>query len=468
MKKYDFGLIGLGVMGRNFILNIAEKGYSALGYDIDKQKIKSLETEASGLNVKGKNSLDEFVAGLSQPRKIMMLVPADVVDKVIDEMLSLLDTNDMIIDGGNSHPYDTRRRMEKSNEMGIRYIGVGISGGPEGARRGPSMMPGGDKDAYEHIKNIFEKVAIKVNGSPCVAYLGSGFSGHFVKTVHNGIEYGIMQLISESYDLMKNGLKLTNKEMQSVFESWNKGKLESYLVEITAHILSRKDKETGGYLVDHILDSAKQKGTGKWTSQLAMDLQVPVPSIDIAVSMRDMSGLKQERIIANSELNGPEEIIAEDKEKYIRRIENALYFAMLIVYTQGFELLRIASETYKFNLALAEVAKIWRGGCIIRAAILEDIYEAFNKNADLSNLLLDHSDLSKTAEKYQKDARKVVQKAIETGIPVPGFFSTVSYFDAYRSNRLPANLIQAQRDYFGSHNYQRNDMEGVYHTKWQF
>lgn len=418
MEKYDFGLIGLGVMGRNFILNIAEDGHSALGYDLDEDKVKALEKEASEFSVKGVNTLKEFIQGLSRPRKVMMLVPAGVVDKVLEDVLPLLDKDDLVIDGGNSHPDDTDRRTTMVVEKGFRYIGVGISGGAEGARHGPSMMPGGEGSAYKEVKDIFEGAAAKVDGSPCVTWLGPGSAGHFVKMVHNGIEYGIMQLTSEVYDMMKNGLHMENLEMKSIFDTWNDGPLASYLVEITADILGKEDQVEGGYLIDHILDSAKQKGTGKWTSQMAMDLQVPVPTVDTAVSMRHLSAFKDEREKAGMILKGPKPSINEERAMFLKKLENALYLGMMLAYAQGLELLTIASREKDYGLDISEVTRIWRGGCIIRSAMLNDFMGAFKNDPGLPNLLFDDR-LAASADLNEGDLRDVIIAAAKTGIPVP-------------------------------------------------
>ena len=465
MDKFDFGLIGLGVMGRNFILNVAEKGFSALGYDLDIDKVTILNKDGGHLKVKGVNSLDEFISGLKTPRKVMLLVPAGVVDDVINELTPVLDSGDLIIDGGNSHPWDTEKRMKAAEDKGLRYLGMGVSGGAEGARRGPSMMPGGNRESYGIIKDIFEAAAAKVNNEPCITYLGNRSAGHFVKMVHNGIEYGIMQLISEVYDIMKRGLAMDNEEMHSVFKAWNNEKLESFLVKITSDILVKKDDKEEGYLVDHILDMARQKGTGKWTSQVAMDLQVPVPSIDIAVAMRHLSAFKKERKEGEEILIGPENKIKEKKEAVIEKLENALYFSMLVTYAQGMELLRIASVEKKFDLHLNDVARIWRGGCIIRADLLNNLLKAFKNDPSAENVLLDQ-ELAEIADRNEPDTRSVILYAAEAGIPVPGLMSAIGYFDAYRSSWLPDNLIQAQRDYFGSHTYERVDRDGVFHTEW--
>lgn len=465
MEKYDFGLIGLGVMGRNFILNIAENGHSALGYDLDKDKVEALNKEGKEFKVKGVNTLKDFISGLAKPRKVMLLVPAEVVDKALDDLLPMLEKDDLVIDGGNSHPNDTERREKAIVEKGLKYLGVGISGGAEGARRGPSMMPGGSEDSYNLVSEIFTDAAAKAKGDACVTWLGKGSAGHFVKMVHNGIEYGIMQLISEIYDVMKNGLAMENSEMSVIFKKWNNGAVASYLVEITADILAKEDKQEGGFLIDHILDSAKQKGTGKWTSQLAMDLQVPVPTIDTAVSMRHLSAFKTERLKADSILKGPVARIEEDKATFIKKMNDALYFGMLITYAQGFELLRIASGEKDYNLNLSDVARIWRGGCIIRSEMLDDFMKAYESVSQLPNLLFD-TKLSTAVNEKQSIARDVVIQAAKAGLPVPGLMSSLEYFDAYRSGHLAANMIQAQRDFFGSHTYERIGEEGVFHTDW--
>ena len=465
MKKYDFGLIGLGVMGRNFILNIAEHGHSAMGYDLDNKQVDALNREAEKFDVKGVDSLDDFIGGLDTPRKIMLLVPAPAVNKVLDDLLPKLSDGDLVIDGGNSHPDDSEKRAQRIDKKGLLYIGMGVSGGAEGARHGPSMMPGGHHQAWKLVKEMFEGAAAEVKGQPCITWLGPGAAGHFVKMVHNGIEYGIMQLISEVYDLMKNGLKMENPDMKTVFETWNAGPLESFLVEITADILGKEDEVEGGYLIDHILDSAKQKGTGKWTSQIAMDLQVPVPTIDAAVSMRHLSAFKDERERAGMILKGPDPTITEDKAMFIKKLENALNLGMLLTYAQGLELLRIASDEKDMSLNLSDVARIWRGGCIIRSVMLQDFMDAYKRNPDLPNVLFD-TQLSESVRLNESDLRDMINAAVQTGIPVPGFMSVLSYFDAYRSGHLAANMIQAQRDYFGSHKYQRVDEEGVFHTDW--
>jgi len=462
----EIGMIGLGVMGINLVLNFTDHGFSAAGFDKDKSKVAALNKAAENRKAFGADSLSEFIKILKKPRKIMMLVPAGApVDAVIDEVLPYLDPGDIIIDGGNSHFVDTNKRFKEVGAKGIHFLGVGISGGESGARFGPSMMPGGPKEAYEIVRPIFEAASAKYNNEKCVTYLGPGSAGHYVKMVHNGIEYGLMQLISESYDLMKRGLGLTNEQMHKVFSDWNNKELQSFLVEITADIFSKKDDDTGGSLIDKILDEAKQKGTGKWTSQDAMEIQVPVPTIDAAVSMRDMSAYKTEREKAAEVLYGPDSKIEEEGQPFIQQLERALYFGIVITYAQGMAMLKRASDEYKYAISLQNVAKIWRGGCIIRAALLEDIRSAFEKAPNLPNLIIDPL-LSKQILNKQEDVRAIIKTAIECGIPVPGFSASIAYFDSYRSEWLPANLVQAQRDYFGAHTYERIDEKGIFHTQW--
>lgn len=466
-EHYDFGMIGLGVMGRNFLLNVADHGFSALGLDLDATQAKALEEEAGDRKVKGTTSTEEFVSLLKTPRRIMLLVPAGkVVDSVIDSLLPHLDPGDMIIDGGNSHFPDTERRYIYLNEKGYHFIGAGVSGGAKGARFGPSIMPGGDEAAYQHIAPVLEAVSAKVDGLPCVAYMGRGAAGHYVKMVHNGIEYGMMQLIAETYDLLKRLGGLTNAEMHEVFAEWNAGRLRSFLVEITAAIFAQKDEDGENDLLDAILDKAKQKGTGKWTSQNAMDLGIPIPTIDAAVTMRGLSSLLQERRRAAELYDGaPPQRQSIDKQQLIDEAEQALYFAFVITYAQGLSLLDDASREYNYGLDLATIARIWRGGCIIRAALLEDIRQVYNQSPELENMLLS----TKFTEDLQTAApavRNILKQAIDAGIPVLALASALHYFDAYRSQRLPLNLVQAQRDYFGSHTYERLDREGAFHTEW--
>ncbi|MGB6152507.1 MAG: NADP-dependent phosphogluconate dehydrogenase [Pricia sp.] len=468
-EKYDFGLIGLGVMGRNFILNVADNGFSAYGHDLDAEKVDALKEEGNKEHkINASTSIKTFVKALKQPRKIMLLVPAGkIVDSVIDSLLPLIDRGDIIIDGGNSFFTDTDRREEELQKRAINFFGAGVSGGAKGARLGPSIMPGGSKSAYEHIKPIFEAVAAKYEGEACVAYLGPKSSGNYVKMVHNGIEYGLMQLTSEIYDVLKKGGGYSNQELHDTFSKWNDGRLQSFLVEITSKIFIQKDdldlSKLG--LLDQISDKAKQKGTGKWTSQNAMDLGIPVPSIDIAVNMREISALKGERTEADK-LYGRPEVEKMDKTKLEKMAEEALYFSFIVTYAQGLHVLAEASKEYDYKLDLAVIAKIWRAGCIIRAALLADITEAFEKDKNLANLLVAPNFVEKV-QGAVGSARELVAYAAKNGIPLPGLMNSLTYFDAYTSTRLPLNLIQAQRDYFGSHTYERIDKKGVFHTEWE-
>jgi 6-phosphogluconate dehydrogenase len=463
--SYEFGLIGLGVMGRNFILNVAERGFSALGYDLDPEKAAALREEGKRIGtVEGTSDLKVFVRGLSRPRKIMLLVPAGpIVDQVIEDLLPLLESGDIIVDGGNSYFEDTDRREEYLQDRGIHFFGAGVSGGAEGARRGPSIMPGGSSEAYQELRPIYEAVAAKFKGEPCVAYLGPRSAGNYVKMVHNGIEYGLMQLTAEFYDILKSLGGFSNQELQQVFQQWNQGRLQSFLIEITAEILGQKDPLGEGSLVDKILDKAKQKGTGKWTSQNGMDLGVPVPTIDIAVSMRAISALKDVRQQAETHYPKPS---AELDPKALRAMcEEALYFAFLLTYAQGLHQLSEASREYDYHLDLSTVARIWRAGCIIRATALDDIAGAYENEATLENLVLSETFIPVIKETVPA-GRKVLQFAVAAGIPMPALSASLTYFDALTTGRLPMNLIQAQRDYFGSHTYQRTDRDGVFHTNW--
>jgi 6-phosphogluconate dehydrogenase len=465
-EKFQIGMVGLGVMGRNLVLNMADHGYLVAGYDKDLSKVEALEDESGDREIQGAKTMEEFVGLLRRPRAVMMLVPAGApVDAVIHDVLPYLEEGDLIIDGGNSHFPDTDLRAKKLAEKGIQYLGVGISGGESGARHGPSMMPGGPREAYERIRPIFEASAAHVYGDPCVTYLGPGSAGHYVKMVHNGIEYGLMQLIAESYDLMKRGLRLNDDELHDIYDLWNREELNGYLMEITAEIFLKKDEKTSKRLIDVILDQAKQKGTGMWTSQDAMELGVPVPTIDVAVAMRNLSAFEEERSVASRALTGPEPLSEDDLWDFVEQLRHALYAAMIVTYAQGMAQLRVASNAKTYGLNLEAVARIWRGGCIIRAALLEKIRAAYKTNPDLPNLLLD-PDLGRAVESRQEDLRAVVRAAAEWGIPTPGLAVSLAYFDGYRSAWLPANLIQAQRDYFGAHTYERIDQKGTFHTQW--
>jgi 6-phosphogluconate dehydrogenase len=463
----DIGLIGLGVMGRNLVLNIADQGFSVAVYNRTIEKTQAfIKNEARERDIRGGYNLKEFTSLLRKPRAIVMLVKAGPsVDAVIEELLSYLEPGDLLIDGGNSHFPDTNRRTKSLAEKGFFYLGMGISGGEYGARHGPSMMPGGPKEAYERVRPIFEAIAAKVDGEPCVTYLGPTSAGHYVKMVHNGIEYGLMELIAETYDLMKRGLGLTNDELHTVYDQWNRAELNSYLMEITANIFLQPDDKTDKRLIDAILDQAKQKGTGKWTSWDAMDLQMGTPTIDVAVVARDLSGYKAEREAASKVLKGPKITFRGDRKAFIGQLKDALYAATIITYAQGMALLKQASNAYGYGLNLEAVARIWRGGCIIRAALLEDIRTAYQKQPGLVNLLVDPH-LSKELMARQGDLREVVSVSANLGLPAPGLMVSLAYFDAYRSAWLPANLTQAQRDYFGAHTYERMDEKGVFHTQW--
>jgi 6-phosphogluconate dehydrogenase len=466
-QQYEIGMVGLGVMGRNLLLNMADHGFSVAGYDKDAVKVEALRRESKERDVRGAADIKEFIALLRKPRAVMLLVPAGApVDSVINDLLAHLQPDDLIIDGGNSYFKDTNLRARNLAAKGIQFLGVGVSGGEEGARHGPSIMPGGPKEAYERVRPVFEAAAAKVNGDPCVTWLGPGSAGHFVKMVHNGIEYGVMQLIAETYDLMKRGWGLNDDELCEVYALWNKGELNGYLVEITSHIFSKPDEKTGQRLIDEILDVAKQKGTGMWTSQSAMELQVPIPTIDLAVAMRDLSVFAKEREQAGAIYRRSMRRFNSDRDTFLTQLGRALYAAMIITYAQGLALLVVASDKYNYHLDFEAVPRIWRGGCIIRAALLEDICAAFRARPELPNLLLDPNVSHKVTE-HQECLRQVVCQAAESGVPAPGLMVSLGYLDAYRSAWLPANLIQAQRDYFGAHTYERIDAKGTFHTEWE-
>jgi len=462
----EIGIVGLGVMGRNLLLNVADHGLPAAGYDVDAAKVQMLLSQSAGRDIRGAGSLAELTGLLRKPRVVMLLVPAGPpVDAVLHDLLPHLEPGDVLIDGGNSHFRDTDRRAKNLAERGFEYLGVGISGGEEGARHGPSIMPGGPPEAYRRVRPILEAIAAKVQGEPCVAYLGPGSAGHYVKMVHNGIEYGLMRLISETYHLMKQGLGLTNDELATVYDQWNRSELNAYLIEITAHIFRKVDEKTGKRLIDVILDEARQKGTGMWTSEDALALQVPVLGIDVAVAMREMSVLKDEREAASRILLILPPKFRGDRKTMLSQLRNALYSAMIITYAQGMAQLRRASEVYGYHLKLEDVAHIWRGGCIIRAALLEAIRRAYHVRPDLLNLLVDRH-LAKEVLARQEDLRAVVSSAAELAIPAAGLMVSLAYFDSYRSAWLPDNLTEAQRDYFGAHTYERVDEKGSFHTEW--
>ncbi|PFH83614.1 NADP-dependent phosphogluconate dehydrogenase [Bacillus sp. AFS088145] len=467
MAKQQIGVIGLAVMGKNLALNIESRGFSISVYNRSVEKTEEFLKEAEGKNVVGTFSIEEFVNSLETPRKILIMVKAGApTDSTIEMLLPHLDQGDILIDGGNTYYKDTQRRNKMLSDSGIHFIGTGVSGGEEGALKGPSIMPGGQKEAFELVKPIFEAIAAKVNNEPCTTYIGPNGAGHYVKMVHNGIEYGDMQLISEAYFLLKNVLGLTADELHHVFSDWNKGELDSYLIEITADIFTKTDEETGKPLVDVILDKAGQKGTGKWTSQSTLDLGVPTSIITESVFARFISAMKDERVKASKLLSGPSTSTYHgDKEQLIEDVRKALYMSKICSYAQGFAQLRAASDEYNWDLQYGDIAMIFRGGCIIRAAFLQKIKEAYDLDANLSNLLLDPY-FKEIVESYQGALRKISVVAIEAGVPIPCFSAALAYFDSYRTETLPANLIQAQRDYFGAHTYERIDKEGKFHTQW--
>ncbi len=464
---YSFGMIGLGTMGRSLLLNMADHDFKVAGYDKDMEKTKLLEKEGAGKPVKSFSALPGFIESLQKPRSIMMLVPAGkIVDSVIEELLPLLEKGDIIIDGGNSHFTDTNRRVAWLEGKGLNFFGMGVSGGEEGARKGPSMMPGGNKEAYQHVKHIFESIAANVNGEPCVTYIGPGAAGHFVKMVHNGIEYGLMQLISETYEILRKGLKLDNGAIQKVFAQWNEGRLQSFLMEITKDIFSFKKEGAGHLLIDDIKDEARSKGTGKWTSQVAMDMELPITVIDTAVSMRDLSKYKSLRVQLSVAFGDDKvDLSVSNRDEYLVSLEQAFYFAMIITYSQGMHLLSKASSEYKYELNLAGIAKIWRGGCIIRSTFLEVIVSAFQKDNNIVHLLQD-GEVQALVNETLPGIRTVVPGAVAAGLAIPAYSAAVSYFDTIRSGNMPSNLVQAQRDYFGAHTYELRGQEGFFHTEW--
>lgn len=472
--KCDFGLIGLAVMGENLALNVESRGYRIAVYNRTTEKVDQLiQGRAAGKNFVGCHSIEELVQSLAQPRKIMMLVKAGpAVDHLIDQLVPLLDEGDVIIDGGNTHFAETERRTKAVEEKGLLYVGTGVSGGEEGALKGPSLMPGGSFAAWPLIKPIFQSIAAKVGPNeniPCCEWVGPRGAGHYVKMVHNGIEYGDMQLICEAYFLMKHAAGLTNDELYDVFDDWNRGELESYLIEITRDIFSVKDPETGLDMVDVVMDRAGAKGTGKWMSQLALDLGVPSTLVTEAVYARCLSAMKDQRRRASQTLVGPSEtgglLEGDDKQQFIDDVRQALYASKICSYAQGFVQLQHAAAEYDWPLNYGECALLWRGGCIIRARFLDRIKDAFDEDPQLENLLL---------APYFRDAvhsaqaawRRVVVRATQDGIPIPAFMTALAYYDGYRRERLPANLLQAQRDYFGAHTYERTDREGTFHTEW--
>ncbi|GAB3015744.1 NADP-dependent phosphogluconate dehydrogenase [Niabella terrae] len=460
-----FGMVGLGTMGRNFVLNVADHGFKVCGYDRDENQRKTMQTAAENRPVLTVASSSELVAQLATPRIIMLLVPAGkVVDLVLDELVPLLGRGDIVIDGGNSHYTDTERRYKALQDSGIHFIGMGVSGGEEGARYGASMMPGGNLESYELIREIMEAVAARADDAPCVAYMGQGAAGHYVKMVHNGIEYAVMQMISEVYGLLR-AEGLDNEQLHQLFREWNQGPLASFLLEITADIFLEKDLETGAYLLDKILDKAQQKGTGLWTTQSALELSVPTPTIDISVTMRYLSALKQERVQLAA-LYPPTTVPTHPDSSALKdQCRDALYFGFLMAYGQGLELLEAASEAFHYGIDIPSVIKIWRAGCIIRSELLGDLYEAFTAQPGLKNIIGADVFVSVLNEKKAGTAA-FINRSMAVAVPVPALASTLNYFNAYIREKLPANLIQAQRDYFGAHTYERTDREGSFHTDW--
>lgn len=465
MKKADIGLIGLGIMGHNLLLNMADHGFSVVGYDGDASKVEVIQKYQKD-HIFGAMSVKDFISKIRSPRAIMLMVPAgSPVDSVIEEISPYLEKGDILIDGGNSYFKDTDLRGQHLAKQGISFFGVGISGGEEGARYGASIMPGGPFEAYDRIRPILDAIAAKVNEDTCSTYLGPHSAGHFVKMVHNGIEYAIMQLISETYDFMKRGLKLSDDKMHEIYSDWNHGVLNSYLLEITADIFKKKDEKTGKRLIEVILDVAKQNGTGMWTSQCAMELRVPAFTIDIAVGMRNLSMQETERKEASEIFKQTIDPLCGKQSDILALLNKGLYTAFIIVYAQGMAILSEASQKYNYQYDLEAVARIWRGGCIIRSTLLEDIRKAYKNNPKLSNLILDPF-FSKSIKDRQKDLREIVSLAIQNAIPFSGFITALTYLDAFQSSWLPVNLIQAQRDYFGAHTYERIDSKGTYHTIW--
>jgi len=464
MSKAHFGMVGLGTMGRNFLLNIAEQGIQGVGFDLDAGKRELLLKEGAGMPVDVGNDLADFLAKLESPRNIMMLVPAGpIVDAVIADLLPHLDQDDLIIDGGNSHFTDTDRRAADLSAKGVGFMGVGVSGGEEGARHGASIMPGGRRDFYDRIEATLQAVSAKVNGEPCVAYMGTGSAGHFVKMVHNGIEYGLMQILAETYDFMQRVLKMDHAAMSDAFAEWNGRELNSFLVEITAEVVRKTDAETGKRLVSMILDTAGQKGTGKWTSQAAMDFGIPIPTIDSAVSMRQISSQKATRGTMAAKYKDTASSGGAGLAASLDDLRRALFCAFIVTYAQGMALLQAASKEKEYGLDLSLTAKIWRGGCIIRSAMLEEIRAAYDADTGLATLLMDDKFAAILGENLAS-WRSVIGAFVADGIPSLCFSSALSYFEAFRTERLPANLIQGQRDFFGAHTYQRIDKEGTFHT----
>jgi len=466
MKHTHIGLVGLGVMGENLALNLERNGFSVTGFDLDANKCASFAKRTEGLKACAANSLAELVANLQLPRRVWLMVPAGApVDTVLNELRTLLSAGDVVIDGGNTLYRDTQRRIDSLDGTGILFVGSGVSGGEEGALHGPALMPGGSPEAWPLVRPFLQAIAAKADdGQACCEWMGPGGSGHFVKMVHNGIEYADMQMICEAYALMKS-LGMAPMQMSAVFREWGQGELSSYLIDITADILAHKDPETGNALVEMILDTAEQKGTGKWTSQIALDMGVSAPTIADAVFARTMSAMQAERVLASKLLKGPQPQATQNLAEVLPKIQGALLAAKICAYAQGFALIKAGDQEHDWQLPMDKVASVWRAGCIIRARLLEDIRRAFANQHDLTNLLIDEH-FARLMAKCQQDLREVVAMAALSGVAVPALMSALSYYDAYRTERLPANLLQAQRDYFGAHTYQRLDKPGKFHTQW--
>ncbi len=466
MSKQYLGIIGLGVMGRNLALNAESKGFSVAGFDVDAAKAKQVAATVAGKKVVVAGSLQEFTQALEKPRRIWMMVPAGKpVDAVLCDLKPYLEKDDIVLDGGNSFFKDTERRARELETDGLRFFGMGVSGGEEGALRGPSLMPGGHEESYRYLEPLLTKMAAQTGDGACCTYLGPGGAGHYVKMVHNGIEYGIMQTICEAYDILKNVAGLSGTEIRDVFADWNGGELNSFLLEISIVVLSKVDPETRRPLVDLVLDTAEQKGTGKWTAQDAMDLGVAVPTLTAAVLARIISGAKQDRVAAAAVLHGPARKFSGDRKRLVARARQAFAVTAIACYAQGFEQLRVASSEYKYNLKIDEVARVWKGGCIIRAKLLDPIRAGFQAGPGLKNLML-APHFSRFINETSDSLREVVKTANDVGTPCPAFSNSLAYIDSYRQARLPANLLQAQRDFFGAHTYRRIDKEGNFHTEW--
>lgn len=466
MGKQHLGVIGLGVMGSNLALNAESKGFSVAGFDVSAEKVREFQEATRGKNIVASLTLKDFVGSLEPPRRILMMVPAgSPVDAVLRDVGPILSRDDIVIDGGNSYFKDTERRAKALEQTGMNFFGMGVSGGEEGALHGPSLMPGGREEAYRHLEAVLTRMAAQTEDGACCTYLGPGGAGHYVKMVHNGIEYGIMQAICEVYDLLRTALGLPAAALRDLFVQWNEGELNSFLVEITALVLGKIDPETKQPLVDLILDEAEQKGTGKWTAQDSLDLGAAVPTLGAAVYARILSAQKAERVAASSVLRGPAGKFSGDKAALLEHAKRALHFSMIVCYAQGFEQLRLASDDYHYNLKLPEIARIWKGGCIIRSKMLDPIAAAFRANPALKNLMLDPG-FSALVNQNAASLREALKVGVDLGVSMPALAASLAYFDGYRQKRLPANLLQALRDCFGAHTYRRIDREGVFHTHW--